>query len=298
MSESPSGDGYQGCATLTAEALTGGTLTIYGQAEGIGSLKVSGAVGTQVKNVKGQEVYGVAVEVSGFQVSGFKFQVSGLEECGVTGACVVDGRVYLWLPNGEYKFSLWNGNEKVDDYCAVVDEWPVPQAASGRTAAAFYRIPAAAKLAEADAGQIAAWATAKGISAASFVTAPDTYEQAFLLNCAPNAVEAERAAYRILGFGQNADGELEIAVKAENTKKEPYYGKSVIKSFSDAACTVPAEEGKALFVRASLQVAQAGEVSNGTDDLEEPKWQEIPAGTKMEESDCSFFKLRIGKIEE
>ena len=546
-------------AALTAESLTGGTLTVYGQAEGIGSLKVSGAVEAQVKNAKGQEVYGVAVEC-GVQSAECGVVVSGLEAYGSTGARVVDGKVYVWLPNGEYKFSLWNGNEKVGDYRAVVNgaavtaeqlepvgfsvdgndvglagsgegwsyfgkvltitgrekeyvlsgtaendevqirvassssvvlsnavvftsgrpavevvggnswrtdvalrmtggtsvlaatngvsavtvestvyllvdlassgtrgtsaieirnfgdtapavynrgnvfvaggtlrvrseswafwqifsyhtdltgkagdnaetarymddeflytepyfvvapvcrvkvprtlpegvescvvsnrneqlpasenydhdpdyqvfrtmlgdditvdftadwgyeitsgghvaypniqteqtvalpqvrkvqapEWPDPQAASKQTAAEVYGIPPDAKLAEADAGTIAAWATAKGVAADSFVTAPDTYEEAFLLNCAPEEAATEEAAYRILSFGQNADDEWKVTVQTVNTKKEPYNGISVFEFFSDAACTTPVEENdpSALFIRASLRVLPAGE---------------------------------------
>ena len=111
-------------------------------------------------------------------------------------------------------------------------EWPDPQTASGQTAAEVYGIPSTAKLAEADAGAIAAWA------------------------------KAEAAAYKILSFGQNADGEWEITVQTENTKGEPYNGISVFECFSDAACTTPVEENDpaALFIRASLRVLPAGEV--------------------------------------
>ena len=74
--------------------------------------------------------------------------------------------------------------------------------------------------------------------------------------------EVERAAYKITEFRQNADGEWEVTVQTENTKKEPYNGISVIECFSDAACKTPAEEDDpaALFIRASLQVLPAGNV--------------------------------------
>ncbi len=93
------------------------------------------------------------------------------------------------------------------------------------------------------------------------MTAPDTYEKAFLLNCGPNEAEAEAAAYRILSFGQNAAGEWEATVQDKNTKGEPYNGISVFEYFSDAACKTPVEENDpaALFIRASLRVAPAGE---------------------------------------
>ena len=58
-----------------------------------------------------------------------------------------------------------------------------------------------------------------------------------------------------------ADGEWEVTVQTENTKKEPYNGISVFEFFSDAACTTPVEENdpSALFIRASLRVLPAGE---------------------------------------
>ena len=103
-----------------------------------------------------------------------------------------------------------------------------------------------------------------GVDLVAFMDDPDKYEQAFLFNCAADdaAVEAERAAYRILGFGQNADGEWVVAVQTTNLAGEPYYGKSVVQCFTDAACTVPAEEDDpaALFIRTSLVVAPAAEM--------------------------------------
>ena len=76
------------------------------------------------------------------------------------------------------------------------------------------------------------------------MTEPDTYEESFLLNCGPNEAEAaaERAAYKILSFGQNADGEWKVTVQDKNTKGEPYNGTSVREFFADAACTTPVEE--------------------------------------------------------
>ena len=47
-------------------------------------------------------------------------KVEGLEAYGITGARVIDGKVYLWLPNGAHLFSLSDGNTTIN-YRAVVD---------------------------------------------------------------------------------------------------------------------------------------------------------------------------------
>ena len=142
--------------------------------------------------------------------------------------------------------------------------WPEPQTVSGQTAAETYGISATSKLAKADAGKIAAWAQDSSVSVdvGDFVERPDAYENAFLLNCKLEEVEAQAAAYKILSFGQNADGEWAIAVQDTNTAGRLYNGKSVIEFFSDAACKTPVEENdpSALFIRASLQVIPAGDV--------------------------------------
>ena len=147
----------------------------------------------------------------------------------------------------------------------VEHAWPEdPEEVAGIPAGDVYWISPDAKLAEADACKIATWAKGNSVSAAAFMDDPDAYEQAFLFNCAADdaAVEAERAAYKITEFRQNADGEWEVTVLTENTKGDPYNGISVIECFSDAACTTPVEENDpaALFIRASLQVLPAGDV--------------------------------------
>ena len=122
-------------AMLTAGALTGGALAAYGQSGNSGALVVSGAVGaaltvvvgnvkagsvtTPVKNAMGDVVYCVTAEVEKLKVE--KLKVTGLENYGIAGARLIDGKVYLWLPDGMHDFALTDGGSAYYDYCAVVN---------------------------------------------------------------------------------------------------------------------------------------------------------------------------------
>ena len=145
-SESPSGDGCQGWARLTAETISNGALAVYGQAENTGSLVVTGTVDAvltvvggnvkaesvtkQAKNAMGQDAYCVTCEglggLGGLESLG-GLEVAGLQEYGIEKAGLIDGRVYLWLPNGTHRFAISDGRTtrfyyaKVDGGNVTVD---------------------------------------------------------------------------------------------------------------------------------------------------------------------------------
>ena len=124
-------------AKLSASGLTGGSLAVYAQAENGGALVVAGAVGTAltieggnvkvgsvttpVKNAMGDRVYCVTCE--GVEVlEGVEgLWVVGLQGYGLEKSRRMDGKVYLWLPNGTHNFTLTDGKTIYYDYCANVN---------------------------------------------------------------------------------------------------------------------------------------------------------------------------------
>ena len=134
-------------ATLTVNALTGGSLAVYGQSENSGALVASGTVSTAltvvggnvkawsvttpVKNAMGDVVHCVTCE--GLESLGglVGLTVAGLESYGIEKTRLMDGKVYLWLPDGTHCFMLSNGESAYYDYCAEMDGtditvWPEP----------------------------------------------------------------------------------------------------------------------------------------------------------------------------
>ena len=137
-------------ATLTANGGIrtglGAKLNVYGQGEGTGRLVANGAYrcagigggdgglggavtidGGSVKataiqgqphNGRGQDVYRVTVEVDGLGAG--KLRVEGLQNYGTRDIVPIDGRVYLYLPNGTHSFSI-SGGSKILNFYAVVN---------------------------------------------------------------------------------------------------------------------------------------------------------------------------------
>ena len=89
----------------------GGTLTIDG-----GSVKASSIHG-QPHNGDGQDVYCVTVEVEGLKVE--KLKVEGLDGYGTRDVYPIDGKVYLYLPNGTHAFVLSDGTAALNFYAVV-----------------------------------------------------------------------------------------------------------------------------------------------------------------------------------
>ena len=124
-------------ATLTVEALTGGgSLAVYAQSENGGALVVAGEVGaaltvesgnvkagtvtTPVKNAMGDVVHCVTCEGWEDSVDMKGLTVTGLTAYGIEKARLIEGKVYLWLPDGTHNFTLLNGTTYYD-YCANVN---------------------------------------------------------------------------------------------------------------------------------------------------------------------------------
>ena len=257
-------------ATLTVESApdgepgigvgSGRTLNIYGQSGGSGRLEVCGGKNGAGIGGGDQESCGTVAIYGGTVMA-----QGGEGAAGIGGGCdsVSDGTVTLGA-----RVKLAEGAlGKSSSYVVLVEKttaWPDdPTTVAGRSAAEAYRIPTTAKLADADAGAIATWAKVNTVDVNDFMADPDAYEKAFLLNCGPNEAETEAAAYRITGFGQNADGEWEVSVKTENNSGYPYNGRSGIQCFSDAACATPfgpEDDPSSLFIRSFLLVAPAEKV--------------------------------------
>ena len=83
-----SGQGSSGDGTLV---ITGGSVK-YG----------SGAVPT---NGVSQSVYCVTVEIKDKEIKGKRAEIKGLENYGLNDIYPIDGKAYLWLPNGSYTFT-------------------------------------------------------------------------------------------------------------------------------------------------------------------------------------------------
>ena len=92
-----------------------GSLTIDG-----GSVKAKSPEGL-AKNSALTNVYCVTVKCEGIrdQGSGIRLAVEGLGNYGTNDIYAVDGRVYLWLPDGAHHFTISDG-ETTCRYCAVV----------------------------------------------------------------------------------------------------------------------------------------------------------------------------------
>lgn len=94
------------------------------------------------------------------------------------------------------------------------------------------------------------WAAEKGKGADPELPAT---QEAFLMNCSPAELEAEKAAFKITAF----DGtKASIVTPTANTKGDAFNGTIVMKAYSDAACTTevtePTGEEVGLFYRAVL----------------------------------------------
>ena len=157
-------------AKLTARAISGGTLAVYGQPQGVGELTVAGTVSSgltveggflsagtvsgdalavvggtmkadsvnaggvtidggsvmapgetvMATNSAGHKIYCVTVVWKEGSEEGKGLRLEGLSGYGTNDIYAIDNRVYLWLPNGTYDFTLSNG-ETTYRYHAVVD---------------------------------------------------------------------------------------------------------------------------------------------------------------------------------
>lgn len=86
----------------------------------------------------------------------------------------------------------------------------------------------------------------------------DAYKDAFLLNCAPAAVESEREAFKVTAITQEEDGSWTVNAVNENTDGKPYYGNVVIKgseTLEDPTWDATNTEGP--FFKAFLEVKPA-----------------------------------------
>ena len=76
------------------------------------------------------------------------------------------------------------------------------------------------------------------------------YEEAFLLNCAPDEVATEEAAFKFTAIYQDSEGNWVAEMPEKNTKGSDYNGTVTIKRYSDVGCTVESESGN--FFKAIL----------------------------------------------
>ncbi len=90
-----------------------------------------------------------------------------------------------------------------------------------------------------------AWATYAGVTTAA---AAEDLEEAYLLNCKPDEVEAAKAAFKFTSIYK--DGDKWVTPTTTSYKDRDYNGKVTVKSYSDVGCTTESETGT--FFRATL----------------------------------------------
>lgn len=91
-----------------------------------------------------------------------------------------------------------------------------------------------------------AWAKYAGVETAA---AGETLEEAYLLNCKPDEVEAAKAAFKFTGITK--DGDTWVTTTTTGYNGRDYNGTVTVKSYSDVGCTTESETGT--FFRATLQ---------------------------------------------
>ena len=90
------------------------------------------------------------------------------------------------------------------------------------------------------------WATYAGVTTAAEA---EGLEEAYLLNCLPEEVEAAKAAFKITDFYQDSKGKW-VVVTTTGYNERPYNGTVTITRYSDVACKTESATGT--FFRASL----------------------------------------------
>ena len=120
-------------------------------------------------------------------ITGLNEQVSAAGTFTVTLSPAVSG--------SNYTFSQQTATLTVTNAASagwVVNPTDIPE---NSTAAEQYTDLAGSELADVNARTLTAWANAKSIDFAAFTAAPDTYTEAFLLNCTLAEVEAAEATF-------------------------------------------------------------------------------------------------------
>lgn len=91
-----------------------------------------------------------------------------------------------------------------------------------------------------------AWAKYAGVETAA---AGELLEEAYLLNCKPDEVEAAKAAFKFTSITK--DGDTWVTTTTTGYNEREYNGTVTVKSYSDVGCTTESETGT--FFRATLQ---------------------------------------------
>ena len=101
-------------------------------------------------------------------------------------------------------------------------------------------------------GKYDAWATANNISASDFPDTGNAYQDAYLLNCAPDAavVAAEKAAFKFTKIAFEG-GVWVTETTNKNTSGADYNGTVTVTRYSDVGCTTASETGN--FFKAELK---------------------------------------------
>ena len=107
-------------------------------------------------------------------------------------------------------------------FAAEQSGWDDKEAGDGESAASKYGISPDSKLANVDAGKLGAWATEKKVDFAAFMAAPDTFEEAYLLDCAVEEVETKKAEFKFTAIVPGVTPTIGDAGKYGNGKVEVY----------------------------------------------------------------------------
>ena len=108
--------------------INGGTVHVLGEDFGLyrsrltidgGSVQAMRIAQGLAKNSTPTNVYCVTVKCEGIRDQGSGIRLEGLEGYGTNDIYAVEGKVYLWLPNGTHHFTLSDGTT-THRYCAVV----------------------------------------------------------------------------------------------------------------------------------------------------------------------------------
>ncbi|MCR5838579.1 MAG: hypothetical protein K6G94_02960 [Kiritimatiellae bacterium] len=183
----------------------------------------------------------------------------------VTGAASNEGDVYTVAtghsititatPDSNYEYATtpdgWTAGEngvitkEISEAGTV--EIPGPTEKSGKTYPSYITDATAQ-------GKYDAWATANNISATDFPDTGNAYQDAYLLNCAPDAavVAAEKAAFKFTSISYDTtQSKWVTTTTVKNTSEADYNGTVVVKQYSDVGCTTESSTGT--FFKAFLQ---------------------------------------------